>query len=176
MWRWLPLLAACAPAVGADCPEPEPVVETTSFDGGLAPRPLEDWVGSWTGVCKVLGFDDVGTTLVIGDDERGLSWDLTYEGQATRAYTLVPTDDPARWVLDENNNGLLVDHFVAGDQMIGLFTISGQHIVFNWLRSGDRMDVLMPGFAADAPRQTSLGELQLDAFASSSFQRCTLFR
>ena len=115
------------------------------------------------------------TLSVAADGEGAFTWDLTYEGQATRAYTMLATNDPRRYVLDENN-GILIEYRLVGNQLTGLFTIEGQHIGATWFRSGERLDALLPGYDASPSTSVGPGGVEVDTYLVTSLQRCSLFR
>lgn len=93
------------------------------------------WVGTYAGPLTVsrpgsaepMRGDMTLDIQPIADRAGAYTWHITYGGQATRAYDLLPTEQPGRFVIDENN-GIVLTQAAVGDVLYGAFTV-GQSLL-----------------------------------------------
>jgi hypothetical protein len=146
------------------------------------------WLGTWTGSCTTgapgtpgepLGMD---LEVAPAPEGTGWAWRTTYHqpGQAPqlRDYRLLPTDQPARFLVDERN-GIVLDAVLHQDVLYQNFYLpsNGRTLPVRWERRGNTLEVEMPVYATRPGRTTTgPGGIQVTSFSMLSLQRCSLTR
>lgn len=156
--------------------------------GAAGAAPPEDWIGHWTGTCRLAppyqGLETFGATLTVapGSAPGSYSWRVTYDNgrHDVRAYELTPVDAAkGHYVIDEKN-GLLLDAVISDGVLYAPFTIGEQLIVATYAVGADgAMAMNLPAFGREPARKTCLTdapETCAASFVLAQSQHCRLTR
>lgn len=175
----LPLQAAARP--------PALLVQQQSPTTSQSLRFPQDWQGEWLGPCRALS---AGGQEKFAPFEMGLriqpqapdlwQWRISYRGESlnqVRDYTLQTVDAAQGHYLIDENNGILLDHFViTPDLFVEQFSIGQSTIVGRHHLQGQSLKVELSTFGRQPLRETAAGEHQVQSYPLLTHQTCTLTR
>jgi len=156
--------------------------------GAAGAAPPEDWIGHWTGTCRLAppheGLESFPASLTVapGSTAGALRWRLSYEtGQRdVRDYELVPVDAAKGHYAIDEKNGLLLDAVLSDGVLYAPFAIADRMIVATYFVGPDgAMIANMPAFAREPARTTCLTgapETCAASFMLVQTQHCRLTR
>ncbi len=109
----------------------------------------ESWFGSWEGTCQTISqsLEKFSMSLKIGRIEGAklYQWTIAYqqgESNQIRPYLLVPTKNPNKYIIDEQNSIMLRQDFhktIEGEKLIGIFQVQTSLIHAVYTRNQDEM-------------------------------------
>ncbi|MBD1584940.1 hypothetical protein HC733_22280 [Pseudoalteromonas sp. S16_S37] len=150
-------------------------------------RPAPDgWVGYFKGQCELISpargsFYKFPMALEVADvDQENADWIITYgEGktQQVRSYTLKTIDASLGHYAVDENNGIVIDQYLVGNEFMSLFEIASSKIQSTYsLDSNGTMDVSMETFTFDPVRQKEVGQYTVANYALKVKQKCRLYK
>lgn len=149
----------------------------------------ESWTGTWKG--ELSWFTPGAKTPQTVPMEIRISplkdsldqyhWDMVYANDynAIRAYFLKAVNKAnGKWLIDENN-GILLEQFLYGNCLSGVFKVENSVIVNNYRMEQDQLTVEFYSYKAE-PSLTSGGKSEdippVESFTVLSYQRAVLKR
>ena len=117
----------------------------------------------------------------VQDSTDQFHWEMVYAGNydAVRAYVLQAVDKTkGKWMIDEKN-GILLEQFLYGNQLTGVFTVQDATIVNSYRVEQDQMTVEFTSFKL-SPSLSSGGQSEdippVESYTVYSYQRAVLKR
>ncbi|OHU88260.1 hypothetical protein BET10_11955 [Pseudoalteromonas amylolytica] len=153
---------------------------------GTSAGASQDWNGYFKGQCELSSpkrgvFYTFPMSLEIDDvTKKKADWIITYgEGQTQqiRNYTLLEVDsDLGHYAVDENN-GIVIDQYLIGNEFMSLFEVGSTKIQTTYtLDSNGTMDVSMESFTFDPVRENNVGAYTVSSYALKTKQKCRLYK
>ncbi|CAM3997321.1 hypothetical protein [Pseudoalteromonas byunsanensis] len=146
----------------------------------------EEWNGYYKGQCELSSpkrgvFYAFPMALEINDvTKKKADWIITYgegEAQQVRNYSLLTIDsDLGHYAVDENN-GIVIDQYLIGNEFMSLFEVASTKIQTTYtLDSNGTMDVSMESFTFDPVRENNVGSYTVSSYALKTKQKCRLYK
>ncbi len=147
----------------------------------------DQWLGTWKGELSwytpgAKTPQKVAMEIRISpvrDSVDQFHWEMVYAGNydAVRAYVLQSVDkSKGKWMIDEKN-GILLEQFLYGDHLTGVFSIEGSTIVNSYRVEQDIMIVEFTSFRLGSG-MSSGGQSEdiptVESYTVNSFQRAVL--
>ncbi|SFC36394.1 hypothetical protein [Pseudoalteromonas denitrificans] len=163
-----------------------PLFSSIILSGSASAQTPIQWHGYFKGDCELISpkrgaFNKFLMSLEIKplEDDKS-TWTITYgEGpnQNTRPYELLTIDaELGHYAVDENN-GLVIDQYLVGNQFISMFEIGSSKIQGIYaLNSNGTIDVSLNNFSFDPVREAELGPYKLGVYGMKVQQKCRLFK
>ncbi|BBN81691.1 hypothetical protein PA25_16760 [Pseudoalteromonas sp. A25] len=156
---------------------------TSAASFGYAPQ---GWTGYYKGECEAIT-PHKGTlykfamALEITDiDDENADWIMTYgEGssQQVRNYTLKTINESFGHYAVDENNGIVIDQYLVGNEFINLFEIGSSKIQSTYsLDTNGTMDVSMETYTFEPVREKKVGPYTVANYALKVKQKCRLFK
>lgn len=147
------------------------------------------WNGTWKGELSwytpgAKTPQSVAMEIIIApvqDSTDQFHWEMVYAGnyEAKRSYVLQAVDkSKGKWMIDEKN-GILLEQFLFGNQLTGVFTVQDATIVNSYRVDQDQMTVEFTSFRL-SPGMSSGGQSEdippVESYTVYSYQRAVLKR
>jgi hypothetical protein len=142
-----------------------------------------DWHGNWSGKLA-LGSGPQAKTVTMSLAIQPLAdgkqtWAITYEGQATRQYELVPTANANHFEIDEKNGIRLKARLSAdGRTLTTFFRVGEQYLHTKYTRNGNTITYDLTTFSTKNSLKTKPNgtDIDVEAFEQTSAQFAELKR
>ena len=124
-------------------------IDTTMLEEKQSFNFPEDWLGYWEGELEIFNSKGLQQTIPMAldhrkSDEDGVYiWAIIY-GEDTiagrRDYLLRTVDSSLGHYQTDEKNGIILDAFLMGDELISVFSVMGNNLTSIYERSGDYMN------------------------------------
>ncbi|MBQ4850078.1 hypothetical protein [Pseudoalteromonas sp. MMG012] len=146
----------------------------------------DGWAGTYKGECELISprhgsYYNFAMSLEIAAQDTGkVSWTLSYgsgQSASVRNYNLLTINaDRGHYAVDENN-GIVIDQFLTGNEFISMFEIGSSKIQTTYaLDSNGTMDVSMDSFTFKTIRDAEIGPYTVANYGLKSEQKCRLYK
>ncbi|CAH9061493.1 hypothetical protein PSECIP111951_02501 [Pseudoalteromonas holothuriae] len=146
----------------------------------------QGWQGYYKGECELItpkrgSFNRFAMALEVTDvNDQKADWVITYgEGkmQQVRNYTLQSIDKSLGHYAIDENNGIVIDQYLVGNEFMSLFEIGSSKIQATYtLDTNGTLDVSMETFTFDPIREKKVGPYTVANYALKVKQKCRLFK
>ncbi|TMP40504.1 hypothetical protein CWB96_03145 [Pseudoalteromonas citrea] len=146
----------------------------------------DGWAGLYKGECDLISpqrgaYLNFAMSLEIANQENGeVSWVLTYgsaPSQSIRNYNLLTIDETKGHYAIDENNGIIIDQFLVGNEFVSMFEIGSSKIQTTYaLNSNGTLDVSMDNFTFETIRDAKVGPYTVANYGVKVKQKCRLYK
>lgn len=180
----LPLIS---PAAAAATAAPEPELRALSHDapGGDLFALAQ---GRWVGQCDILlpGREEPVQSVEMEriteptENPNEYTWTIIYRGpdfEQVRPYTILATETPGRYIVDEHNGILLPNYLIDGNILVSEFQVQNVRLFTREVFRGNKYDVEFTVSSVTPELSSDLGDgFVVDSFRILNTQKCSLRR
>lgn len=134
------------------------------------------WEGTWIGKIGVPTTESTMRLTISPIDSERWNWIIQYSGEPERRYQLKVVDAVNGHYLVDEQNGILIDHFLHGQRLRAAFSINGKLILFEYEMTPDGIRVDSPSFPTANARWSGSHSLPVCSFILSNTQNVLLIK
>lgn len=144
--------------------------------------------GHWVGRCDILlpGQEEPAQSVEMEriteptENPGEYTWTIIYRSpdfEQVRPYTILATETPGRYIVDEHNGILLPNYLIDGNILVSQFQVQNVRLFTREVFRGNKYDVEFTVSSVSPELSSDLGGgFVVDAFRVQSTQKCSLRR